>query len=187
MFNLIENEYTVEKGKALDYRKDGVHEFLIVKIANTIPESLLRKRGLIYAKNNNAPTIINADNTTSAIRPIRIPAGSTLMYSRNAKELGIAIIPAIMKYDDSTRLYHRVIAYTWHISNIDGNAPHIFDLKPYNDGNHYLAVSFRSADYEEMLSSRDEGTAKSGEKTTSHNTNLDITDSMIATLNITII
>lgn len=187
MFNLIENEYTVEKGKALDYREDGVHEFLLVKIANQISESILRKRGLIYAKNNNAPTIINADNTTSAIRPIRIPAGSTLMYSRNAKELGLAIIPAIMKYDDSTGLYHRVIGYTWHISNIDGNAPHIFDLKPYNDGNHYLAMACRTADYEQMLSSRDEGMAKSGEKTTSHNTNLDITDSMIATLNITII
>ena len=184
---LLAKSLLVEKGKALTYKVDDVHTFLLVKIANQTAESTLRKRGLIYSKNNIAPTIVNEDNTASSISPIRIPAGSTLMYSRNAEELGIALIPAIMKYESNTGLYHRVIGYGWHISSIDGNAPHIFDLKPYNDGNHYLALSFRTADYEEIISNRGEIAVLSGEKTTSHNTNLDITDDMIATLNITII
>jgi hypothetical protein len=163
MFNLVENKYLPINSVAFAIQHSDEYGFFgglrIDPTANT-------KRAVVMSLFNGDHPLKYVNGTNTSYYPVPIPAGATIVYSNNVKELQFDICFHILKYDETLGDYVRVWASSWHNENINGGL-FVFDISKFNDGTYYVACGIESSGTETVLQTRNNEDIYIGQKTRS--------------------
>lgn len=184
MFNLVENKYCGYAGMAFTFptiESSPVFGGLRISTATN------NKRGGIVSNSSGDHPLKDSNGNATTYYPIAIPAGATIIYSNNNRELAVGINFHILKYDTTLNDYVRVWASSWHFCNIDNSGLYVFDISKYNDGTYFIVGACETASSEKYISNRNYESILVGYKTTANGTNLTITEENMKRVNLTIV
>ena len=184
MFNKIENQYAVSFKVVFSFpEREASPIFKGIGIKQTTRND----RGAIFSLFSATHALKDENGNDTNYYPIQIPAKATLVYSNNAREMGLAINYHVLKYDETLGDYIRVFVSNYHFGNPKNDGAYIFDISDYNDGTYYLVCSIGTADSERVNNNRNIEDIYVGQKTKASMTNNVLTYDQIKGTNITIV